>query len=118
MTLSVRRGLQTRALLEELLAGVTQARDEASVAAQSRKPKIVLKIAPDLTESDVVDIAEAVRASNIDGVIVSNTTISRPSHLRDGEWLLLLFLTRPDCNQLFWVLQITKLRLVDCRERR
>ncbi|KAH8106999.1 Dihydroorotate dehydrogenase-domain-containing protein [Cristinia sonorae] len=78
------RGLQTRSLLEELLAGVVEARDAASATA-SRKPKIVLKIAPDLTEKDVIDIAEAVRASNIDGVIVSNTTISRPPHLRDGN---------------------------------
>ncbi|THH33945.1 hypothetical protein EUX98_g200 [Antrodiella citrinella] len=78
------RGLQTRSLLEELLAGVSQARDEASLTL-AQKPKIVLKIAPDLTEVEIVDIAEAVRASNVDGVIVSNTTISRPSHLRDGN---------------------------------
>ena len=75
-------------MLEELLAGVTQARDAVN-ATSSHKPKIVLKIAPDLAESDVIDIAEAVRASNVDGVIVSNTTISRPSHLRDREYLLL-----------------------------
>ncbi|TCD64666.1 Dihydroorotate dehydrogenase (quinone), mitochondrial, partial [Steccherinum ochraceum] len=80
------RGLQTRSLLEELLGGVVQARDEASLSS-SRKPKIVLKIAPDLKEQDVIDIAEAVRASKVDGVIVSNTTVSRPSHLRDANKL-------------------------------
>ncbi|KAI0081977.1 hypothetical protein K474DRAFT_1655880 [Panus rudis PR-1116 ss-1] len=78
------RGLQTRSLLQELLSSVTEARDETvSLQQTARKPRIILKIAPDLTESDVVDIAEAVRSSGVDGVIVSNTTIQRPSSLRD-----------------------------------
>ncbi|KAK0187299.1 hypothetical protein F5146DRAFT_1105096 [Armillaria mellea] len=41
----------------------------------------VLKIAPDLNESQLIEIAEVIRNSHIDGVIVSNTTISRPSSL-------------------------------------
>lgn len=48
-----------------------------------RKPKLVLKIAPDLDEADVADIAMAVRENAVDGVIVSNTTIQRPENLRD-----------------------------------
>ncbi|KAL4244020.1 Dihydroorotate dehydrogenase (quinone), mitochondrial [Abortiporus biennis] len=91
------RGLQTRALLHELLLGVSKARDEtfaqlqtpsSSTAANAssihKPPKIVLKIAPDLTESELVDIAEVIRESNtVDGVIVSNTTIQRPAELSD-----------------------------------
>lgn len=72
--------MQSRALLEELLAGVLQAR--SSLRAE-RKPKLVLKIAPDLDEADVADIAMAVRENAVDGVIVSNTTIQRPENLRD-----------------------------------
>jgi len=45
----------------------------------------VLKIAPDLEESQIVDIADLIRKSSIDGVIVSNTTISRPGSLTDRE---------------------------------
>ncbi|CAL1708361.1 unnamed protein product [Somion occarium] len=76
------RGLQTRTLLQELLTEVTKARDETIAHLRSsRTPKIILKIAPDLTESDVLDIAEAVRTSGVDGVIVSNTTIQRPPNL-------------------------------------
>jgi dihydroorotate dehydrogenase len=41
----------------------------------------VLKIAPDLDHSQLVDIAAAVEEAHVDGVIVSNTTVSRPSHL-------------------------------------
>ncbi|KAJ7876799.1 Dihydroorotate dehydrogenase-domain-containing protein [Mycena leptocephala] len=75
------RGLQNRQLLEALLAGVTQARDQLPVSA--RKPKLVLKIAPDLTEAQLVEIAQVVENTTIDGVIVSNTTTQRPSDLVD-----------------------------------
>lgn len=65
---------------------MTQARDEASANfAPSRKPKILLKIAPDLTVDEVADIAFAVRNSGVDGVIVSNTTVQRPSSLIDRK---------------------------------
>ena len=79
------RGMQSRTLLQELLSGVTQARDEVTAAfSPQRKPKILLKIAPDLTSDEVADIAVAVRNSGVDGVIVSNTTIQRPASLIDS----------------------------------
>jgi len=75
-------GLQNRDILEKLLAGVTKARDDLEPSMlTSRKPKIVLKIAPDLEESQIIDMAEVIRNSKIDGVIVSNTTIQRPKTL-------------------------------------
>lgn len=82
----VSSGLQTRSLLEELLAGVTKARDDITCIAHSRKPKIVLKIAPDLTEADILDIADVVKSSPVDGVIISNTTITRPSSLTHRKY--------------------------------
>ena len=75
-------------MLTELLGGVVKARDEASTA--NRKPKLVLKIAPDLTEDEIADIASAVRFSGIDGVIVSNTTIRRPAGLTDRTYMTFL----------------------------
>jgi dihydroorotate dehydrogenase len=45
-----------------------------------RRPKqkpILLKIAPDLTESQLDDIIEIVQETKIAGVIATNTTISR-----------------------------------------
>ena len=45
---------------------------------QKDKPKpILLKIAPDLTDTQLDDIIEIVDATKIDGVIATNTTISR-----------------------------------------
>ncbi|CAE7168201.1 unnamed protein product [Rhizoctonia solani] len=70
------RGLQNRGMLEELLGAVCKERDALP---RLPLPKIVLKIAPDLDELAVQDVAEAVRESGADGVIVSNTTIQRPN---------------------------------------
>lgn len=72
--------------MQELLAGVLTARDEAVLRkGAAKKPKLVLKIAPDLSEEEIADVAVAVRTSGVDGVIVSNTTIKRPASLLDGK---------------------------------
>ncbi|KAG6910039.1 hypothetical protein DXG01_013763 [Tephrocybe rancida] len=76
------RGLQNRDLLEKLLDGVTKARDELPVSAfTSTRPKLVLKLSPDLDEAQIIDIADVIKKSRIEGVIVSNTTIERPKSL-------------------------------------
>ena len=51
------------------------------VAPTSRVPKLVVKIAPDLSEPELLDIASAIKGSKVDGVIVSNTTVSRSPSL-------------------------------------
>jgi len=81
--------LQNKDILEKLLDGVTKARDQLQASpVTSRKPRIVLKIAPDLDEPQLVEMAEVIRNSKIDGVIVSNTTIQRPKHLINSKPLL------------------------------
>ena len=70
------RELQGRAALEDLLARVVEAREAARPAAGKRVP-LVLKVAPDLTEQDIDDISGAALWASIDGLIVSNTTLSR-----------------------------------------
>lgn len=72
------RALQEKASLEELLNRVRVARDGNSVAC---KTPIFLKIAPDLTDEDVADIVSVAASTSVDGLIVSNTTIERPSSL-------------------------------------
>jgi dihydroorotate dehydrogenase len=66
------RTMQARESLAELLARVMAARAKAS-----RQPPVFLKIAPDLIEAEIEDIAAEVLEKKIDGVIVSNTTIAR-----------------------------------------
>jgi dihydroorotate dehydrogenase len=69
------RALQTRAALEELLGRLAEARDRLPPA--GRVP-MFLKVAPDLEDDEVEAIVETVLANGLSGIIVSNTTISRP----------------------------------------
>ncbi|KAI5478124.1 dihydroorotate oxidase [Pseudohyphozyma bogoriensis] len=69
------RGLQRKGMLDELLEGVVAARNALPGAI---KPPVLVKVAPDLDQAQIEDIAHAVLSSGIDGIIVSNTTISRP----------------------------------------
>lgn len=70
------RALQTRAALEDLLGRLAQARD--SLPASGRAADVP-EVAPDLEDGEVEDIVETVLANGLEGIIVSNTTISRPA---------------------------------------
>ena len=72
------RTLQGREPLAGLIAAVQQACAEVR---RAEGPPILLKIAPDLAAEDCRDIAEVVRMSGLDGLIIGNTTIARPSGL-------------------------------------
>jgi dihydroorotate dehydrogenase len=67
------RGLQNRDELTRLLDMLAAAR------ARTLFKPILLKIAPDLDDAALDDIAAVVSAAGIEGVIVSNTTLARPS---------------------------------------
>jgi dihydroorotate dehydrogenase len=82
------RSLQSRASLAELLSRVRLAR-EAALAGSGKRTPIFLKIAPDLSETELEEIAAEVADKAIEGVIVSNTTLSRegvsgPAAAQDG----------------------------------
>ncbi|GAA6040262.1 hypothetical protein JCM8097_009392 [Rhodosporidiobolus ruineniae] len=70
------RNLQRKGMLSELLEGVVHARD---LLPTTVKPPVLVKVAPDLDDEQISDIAYAATHSGVDGVIVSNTTISRPA---------------------------------------
>jgi dihydroorotate dehydrogenase len=73
------RGLQERGALEELLGRLREARLLLEKA-HGRRP-LFLKVAPDLDEAGVRDIAELALEYGLDALIVSNTTLQRPVHL-------------------------------------
>ncbi|OCJ17578.1 dihydroorotate dehydrogenase (quinone) [Rhizobium sp. AC44/96] len=77
------RDLQARESLSALLSAVLSARDEEA-AKSGRKTPVFLKIAPDLTEEGMDDIAAEVLSHALDGLIVSNTTLSRDG-LKDQQ---------------------------------
>jgi len=65
------RGLQDEGALGELLSAVREARVAGG-------PPIFLKVAPDLAEGDASRIVRAAIDSQVDALIVANTTLSRP----------------------------------------
>jgi len=65
------RALQDQGALDTLLSAIDSART-------AKTPPIFLKVAPDLQAGDVERIVRSATDNKIDGIIVSNTTLSRP----------------------------------------
>ncbi|XP_068006771.1 dihydroorotate dehydrogenase (quinone), mitochondrial isoform X1 [Melanerpes formicivorus] len=76
------RNLQGKVELQELLTKVLAERDALPC---ERKPAVLVKIAPDLSVLDKQDIASVVCELGVDGLIISNTTVSRPSSLQSRQ---------------------------------
>lgn len=70
------RALQSDAALDGLLAAIAERR-ETLASQHGRRVPIFVKIAPDLDESQVAVIADTLQKHGMDGVIATNTTISR-----------------------------------------
>ncbi|PWA70132.1 dihydroorotate dehydrogenase (quinone) [Artemisia annua] len=71
------RQLQGRNQLKDLVEKVKAARDEMQWG-KDGPPPLLVKIAPDLSKQDLEDIAAVALDLRLDGLIISNTTISRP----------------------------------------
>jgi dihydroorotate dehydrogenase len=74
------RDLQTPETLDALLKRVQEAR-----AALSRKPPLLVKLAPDLADEDLAEVVRVILANAGDGIIVANTTLARDG-LRDRSF--------------------------------
>ncbi|MDP3659326.1 quinone-dependent dihydroorotate dehydrogenase [Phenylobacterium sp.] len=70
------RALQTKAALEELLGRLAERRDALPAAG---KVPMFLKVAPDLEDGEVETIVETSVAQGLAGIVVSNTTVTRPA---------------------------------------
>ncbi|ONH98993.1 hypothetical protein PRUPE_6G003700 [Prunus persica] len=70
------RMLQGRKQLKDLVKRVQAARDEMQWGEEG-SPPLLVKIAPDLSKEDLEDIAAVALALRLDGLIISNTTVSR-----------------------------------------
>jgi len=77
------RALQSAVALRTLITAVQRARGEAGAA--DLPPPLLLKLAPDLTPEDRQEIAVVAAGCAIDGLIVGNTTISRPPSLHGSH---------------------------------
>lgn len=71
------RELQDKKPLTALLNQLQRENDKYALKKQVKRKPILLKIAPDLTDSQLLDIIEIVSLTKIDGIIATNTTIER-----------------------------------------
>ncbi|MFE1598482.1 quinone-dependent dihydroorotate dehydrogenase [Methylobacterium sp. ID0610] len=74
------RDLQGEAFLDDLLARVVAARDEAD---RPRRTAILLKIAPDITLDALDAMAATALRRGVEALVISNTTVARPSSLTE-----------------------------------
>ncbi len=72
------RDLQSREPLLELLSVV---KDERRKACGDHPPPLLVKLAPDLTEAQQEELAQAALYGGVDGLILTNTTLERPESL-------------------------------------
>lgn len=70
------RSLQGHDALDALLSAI-RARRKALADRHGRNPPLVVKIAPDLQDAEIDAVAELIPAHGIDGIIATNTTVSR-----------------------------------------
>lgn len=70
------RSLQFGSQLEDLL-GRLKAEQQVLAERHARHVPLLLKVAPDLSDDEIVDIARVVQATACDGLVVNNTTVSR-----------------------------------------
>ena len=78
------RDLQQGSALEDLLGRVAEARLRLASGPSGDRP-LFLKIAPDLEDAQAQTIAQAVLRFGLDGLIVSNTTLHRPTGLKSAN---------------------------------
>ncbi len=76
------RALQSRDALAELVGRCRTRLNEATD--MDGRPPLLLKVAPDLTDEDMADIASVAMTGGLDGLICTNTTIDRPAGLKSA----------------------------------
>jgi dihydroorotate dehydrogenase len=76
------RSLQAVERLRPLLAAV---RAQADAVTPDRRVPLLVKIAPDLADEDVLAVADLVAADGLDGVVATNTTVRRDHLVTPAE---------------------------------
>ena len=75
------RDLQNRGNIEKLVQNLKNTKDKMNLL---KNTPIFFKISPDMNEEQMRDIALISLSNNIDGLIISNSTIERPSKLKSA----------------------------------
>jgi dihydroorotate dehydrogenase len=78
------RDLQQRDALAELLGELLKVR-KACANTYNRTVPLLLKVAPDLQDAEITDVVTVIAQYPVDGLIVGNTTLSRPVSLHSAS---------------------------------
>jgi dihydroorotate dehydrogenase len=73
------RNLQARENLMPLLARILEERTKS--CGRDTAPPLLVKLAPDLGDEQLTDVADCLLEAGVDGVILGNTTLDRPDYL-------------------------------------
>ena len=77
------RDMQNESELDKLLRAVMNKRSQLSKSVGGKKMPIVLKISPDLSESQLESIATNCLRYEVDAIIATNSTVTRPAQSRE-----------------------------------
>lgn len=77
------RDLQAEEPLRELLSALLQENRRLSEATQTRRPPLFVKFAPDMDDAQIEASVALVRELAVDGIVCTNTTISRKDLITD-----------------------------------
>lgn len=72
------RELQHDSALEEIVSACTAVNDELSKQHNRSTKPLLVKIAPDLSDDQLVAVVKTARSSGCDGIVATNTTVERP----------------------------------------
>ena len=78
------RNLQARTEMDGLVRRALAAR-AAAAPDPSRRPPLLVKVAPDLDAEGLADVAAVALETGIDGIVMGNTTLARPAELRGAD---------------------------------
>jgi len=67
------------------LAQIVGAARDALGSMDGKKPPLLVKIAPDLSDNDLAAVAKVALSVGVDGLIAANTTVALPSSLRSSS---------------------------------
>ncbi|MFZ2502465.1 MAG: quinone-dependent dihydroorotate dehydrogenase [Nocardioides sp.] len=80
-------GLRSLQAVDRLGPLVRSVRETAAAAVPERRVPLLVKIAPDLADEDIVEVAQLALDTSLDGIIATNTTIGREGLRSDASLL-------------------------------
>lgn len=82
------RDMQKKEKLEHVIRSAVEARSRAATQTSTKSRPLLVKIAPDLSSQEMADVADIALRLKVDGLVVANTTISRPLGLQSDPNLV------------------------------